>query len=343
VAVTASIRRSTTASRVGAGGAVAAAAALATLPWWADPSALRLVVEAVCLLVLAQMWNLLAGYGGLVSVGQQAYVGLGGYALVTLADLAGLDPFLCVPLGGVIAALAALPVSRVAFRLEGGYFAIGTWVIAEVFRLAVANTRALGGGSGQSLISMRHYPRTLREAATYWMALALLALTLVSIYAVLRSRFGLGLTAMRDSEVAAESQGIDVGATKLGVYVAAAFGSGVAGALYFLMNLRISPDAAFGVSWTAFVIFIVVIGGIGTIEGPIVGTLLFFALREALADYGAWYLIVLGLVAVITMLACPQGLWGWVARRFDVHFFPVQRRVHGLPGAAALGSTRRSR
>ena len=327
MAVTASIRRSTTASRVGAGGAVAAAAALATLPWWADPSALRLVVEAVCLLVLAQMWNLLAGYGGLVSVGQQAYVGLGGYALVTLADLAGLDPFLCVPLGGVIAALAALPVSRVAFRLEGGYFAIGTWVIAEVFRLAVANTRALGGGSGQSLISMRHYPRTLREAATYWMALALLALTLVSIYAVLRSRFGLGLTAMRDSEVAAESQGIDVGATKLGVYVAAAFGSGVAGALYFLMNLRISPDAAFGVSWTAFVIFIVVIGGIGTIEGPIVGTLLFFALREALADHGAWYLIALGLVAVITMLACPQGLWGWVAQRFDLSLFPVTRRV----------------
>src|SRR5262249_52745754 len=151
---------------------------------------------------------------GLVSVGQQAYVGLGGYALVSLADFAGLNPFVCVPLGGLLAALAALPVSRIAFRLQGGYFAIGTWVIAEVFRLAVANTAALGGGSGQSLISMRAYPKSLREAVTYWIALGLLVATMAAIYFVLRSRVGLALTAMRDSEVAAESQGIDVAAIK---------------------------------------------------------------------------------------------------------------------------------
>jgi branched-chain amino acid transport system permease protein len=323
--------RSTRASRVGGWGAAVAAASLATLPWWADASTLRLVVEAVCLLVLAQMWNLLAGYGGLVSVGQQAYVGIGGYTVVTLADYAGFDPFLCVPLGGLAALIASLPVSRIVFRLEGGYFAIGTWVVAEVFRLAVANTSALGGGSGQSLVSMRAYSKVVREATTYWIALALLVATVGAIYLVLRSRFGLGLTAMRDSEVAAESQGIDVAATKLWVYAAAALGSGVAGALYFLMNLRISPDAAFGVSWSAFAIFIVVIGGIGTIEGPIAGTLLFFVLREGLADHGAWYLIALGAVAVVTMLAAPRGLWGSVSRRLDLHFFPVQRRVQ-VPG-----------
>jgi len=333
------VRRSTRASRFGGCAAVAIAAGLALLPGWADASMLRLIVEAVCLLMLAQMWNLLAGYGGLVSVGQQAYVGLGGYALVTLADFAGLDPFVCVPLVGMVAALAALPVSRIVFRLQGGYFAIGTWVIAEVFRLAIANTSALGGGSGQSLISMRAYPKAMREATTYWIGLALLVAAVGLVYLVLRSRFGLGLTAMRDSEVAAESQGIGVAAIKLWVYGASAFGSGVAGALYFLMNLRISPDAAFGVNWSAFIIFIVVIGGIGTIEGPIVGTLLFVALRELLADYGAWYMIVLGLVAVATMLACPEGLWGYVARRLDLHFFPAQRRVvlPGPPGPLAGG------
>ena len=321
------VRRSTTASRAGGSVAVLAVAALAALPRWADASALRLIVEAVCLLVLAQMWNLLAGYAGLVSVGQQAYVGIGGYALVVLADWAGVDPFLCVPLGGLIAALIAVPVSRVAFRFQGGYFAIGTWVIAEVFRLIVANTQALGGGSGQSLIAMRAYPKTARELLTYWVALALLVVTLAAMHLVLRSRLGLGLAAMRDSEIAAESQGIDVAATKLWVYVAAALGSGTAGALYFLMNLRISPDAAFGVNWSAWIIFIVVIGGIGTLEGPIVGTLLFFVLRETLADYGAWYLIALGALAVVTMLAFPRGLWGGVARRFDLHLFAVQRRV----------------
>jgi len=325
------VRRSTRTSRIGVWGATVVAIGLATLPWWADPSALRLVVEAVCLLVVAQMWNLLAGYGGLVSVGQQAYVGIGGYALVTLADFAGLDPFLCVPLAGLVALLVALPVSRIVFRLEGGYFAIGTWVVAEVFRLLVANTSALGGGSGQSLVSMRAYAKATREAATYWIGLALLIAAVGGLYLVLRSRFGLGLTAIRDSEVAAESQGIDVAATRLRVYAASAFGTGMAGALYFLMNLRISPDAAFGVNWSAYVIFIVVIGGIGTIEGPIAGTLVFFALREGLADYGAWYLIAMGATAVLTMLFAPAGLWGSLARRFDLHFFPVQRRVEWPP------------
>jgi len=315
------------AGHAGLWGGAALIAGLATLPWWADASLMRLAVEGVCLLVLAQMWNLLAGYGGLVSVGQQAYVGLGGYALVVLADYAGLDPFLCVPLGGLAAALAAVPVSRIAFRLQGGYFAIGTWVIAEVFRLAVANASALGGGSGQSLIAMRAYPRELRESLTFWIALALLVAVMAGLYLLLRSRHGLALTALRDSEVAAESQGINVAVTKFTIYTVAAFGGGCAGALYFLMNLRISPDAAFGVSWSAFTIFIVVIGGTGTLEGPLVGTLLFFLLRETLADHGTWYLIVIGLVAVVTMLGCPQGLWGWVARRLDLSFFPLRRRV----------------
>jgi branched-chain amino acid transport system permease protein len=314
-------------ARIGGWIAAGAVAGLAALPWWVDASALRLVVEGICLLVLAQTWNLLAGYGGLVSVGQQAYVGLGGYALVTLADWGGLDPFLCVPLCGLIAALVSLPVSRIAFRFQGGYFAIGTWVIAEVFRLLVANTSALGGGSGQSLISMRAYPKALRESMTYWVALALLVLVLASIYLVLRSRHGLGLTAMRDSEVAAASHGIDVARTKLAVYIAAALGAGMAGALYFTLNLRISPDAAFGVTWSASIIFIVVIGGIGTLEGPIVGTLLFLILRESLADRGAWYMILLGLIAVATMLACPRGLWTAIAERLDLRIFPVQRRV----------------
>ncbi len=318
---------STRAGRAGLWGGAALAAGLATLPWWADASTMRLVVEAACLLVLAQMWNLLAGYGGLVSVGQQAYVGLGGYTLVVLADFAGLNPFLCVPLGGLVAALASVPVSRIVFRLQGGYFAIGTWVIAEVFRLAVANASVLGGGSGQSLIAMRAYPKELRESLTYWIALALMVAVMAGLYWLLRSRHGLALTALRDSEVAAESQGINVAATKFMVYTVAAFGGGCAGALYFLMNLRISPDAAFGVNWSAFTIFIVVIGGTGTLEGPVVGTLLFFLLRETLADHGTWYLIVIGLVAVTTMLGCPQGLWGWVARRLDLSFFPLRRRI----------------
>jgi len=321
------VHRAARASRIAGGVSIAAVLVLASLPGWADPSTLRLFVEFACLLALAQMWNLLAGYGGLVSVGQQGYLGVGGYALVAAADLGGLNPFLCVPLAGVVAALVAVPTSKIVFRLQGGYFAIGTWVVADSLRLAVSNVAAVGGGTGTSLISIREFPKVMRESVTFWIALAVAVGAVAALYWLLRSRHGLALTAIRDSERAAASQGVDIAATKFWVYVIAAFGCGVVGALYFLVNLRISPDAAFGVSWTAFVIFIVVIGGIGTIEGPIIGTLLFFALRETLADFGTWYLIVLGLVAVVVMVRFPRGLWGYVAERFDLHLFPVRRRV----------------
>jgi ABC-type branched-subunit amino acid transport system permease subunit len=124
---------------------------LVSLPAWGDPSTMRIVVEFIALLVLAQMWNLLAGYAGLVSIGQQAYVGLGGYALIVLADDLGVNPFVSVPLAGVVAAAFALPTAALVFRFHGGYFAVGTWAIAEVYRLLIANTPALGRGSGRTL------------------------------------------------------------------------------------------------------------------------------------------------------------------------------------------------
>jgi branched-chain amino acid transport system permease protein len=147
------------------------------------------------------------------------------------------------------------------------------------------------------------------------------------MYWLLRSRLGLALTAIRDSEVAAESQGVNVRGVKFGVYVLSAGGCGLVGALYYLNALRIAPNAAFDVGWTAAIIFIVVIGGIGTLEGPIVGTLVYFLLRELLADYGSWYLIALGTLAVVVMMRSPKGIWGLVQAKFDLSFFPVQRRV----------------
>jgi branched-chain amino acid transport system permease protein len=319
------VERATRASRIAAAGAALAVAAGISLPWWSDAGTMRLLVEFFCFLVMAQMWNLLAGYGGLVSIGQQAYLGLGGYLLFALANHAGLNPFLCVPLAGIFAALVALPTARLVFRLRGGYFAIGTWAVAEVFRLLLANVSMFGGGSGQSLRAMAAIPRATREPLAYWFALAAAVAAVAGVYWLLRSRHGLALTAIRDSETAAASQGIDVAFTQYWVYVVSATGFGVVGALYYMNILRISPNAAFDVNWTAYVIFIVVIGGIGTIEGPIIGTILFFVLRETLADFGAWYLIALGAIAVVVMLYFPGGLWGAVSQKLDLHLFPVRR------------------
>jgi branched-chain amino acid transport system permease protein len=319
------IERATRASRIAAAGAGLVLVAGITLPWWSDAGTMRLAVEFFCFLVMAQMWNLLAGYGGLVSIGQQAYLGLGGYLLFALANHAGLNPFLCVPLAGAFAALVALPTAKLVFRLRGGYFAIGTWAVAEVFRLLLANVSMFGGGSGQSLRAMAAIPRATREPLAYWFALAAAVAAVAGVYWLLRSRHGLALTAIRDSETAAASQGIDVAFTQYWVYVVSAAGFGVVGALYYMNILRISPNAAFDVNWTAYVIFIVVIGGIGTIEGPIIGAILFFLLRETLADFGAWYLIALGAIAVVTMLYFPGGIWGAVQQRYELHLFPVRR------------------
>jgi branched-chain amino acid transport system permease protein len=285
------------------------------------------LVEIACYFIFALMWNLLAGYGGMVSIGQQAFFGIGGYVMLAFGNFVGVNAFVAVPLAAIVTAAIAVPVSFVAFRLAGGYFAIGTWVIADAIRLAVANISAVGGGSGTSLTALRGIEKGARETTTFWIALACVVAAVAFIYLFLRSKRGLALLAIRDNEVAAESQGIDVRGMKLAVYVVAAFGCGLAGALYFVGNLRISPDAAFSVNWSAFAIFMVVIGGIGRIEGPIVGTLIFWLLNHFFGDYGTWYLLGLGTLAIVTTIYFRQGLWGFAQQRWGWSLFPTQRRL----------------
>jgi branched-chain amino acid transport system permease protein len=319
--------RSTPASRVTLVVAVTLVLLAGSMPWWAESSWMRDFVEIACYFIFAMMWNLLAGYGGMVSIGQQAYFGLGGYGMLMLGNFVGVNPFVAVPLAAAASALIAVPVSLVAFRLQGGYFAIGTWVIAEVFRLSFANMSLVGGGSGTSLTALRGIDKVTRESTTFWMALGCVVASVALVYLYLRSKRGLALLAIRDNEVAAESQGIAVKQMKLAVYVVAAFGAGLAGALYFVGNLRISPDAAFSVNWTAFAIFMVVIGGIGRIEGPMVGATVFFLLNKFFSDYGTWYLLGLGVLAIVVTIFFKQGLWGWAQQRWGWSLFPTQRRL----------------
>jgi branched-chain amino acid transport system permease protein len=335
----------TRASRAAGLAAILGIAVLAAVPVVASRGLVQDLFFILTMLTLAQLWNLLAGYGGLVSVGQQAFVGIGGYALFGFVALAGLDPLLAVPLGGVIALALALPTAFFVFRLYGAYFAIGTWVIAEVTRLSVAQWKALGGGTGTSLpreatgamwgLEFVEQATGLRSAAArdaiaYWLALALAVATIAGIYALLRSRRGLALAAVRDNPEAARSVGVDAARIRWIVYLAAAFGTGVTGAVIYLQKARISPDAAFSVTdWTAYVIFVVVIGGIGTIEGPILGILVLFLLQNTLADYGSWYLMALGLIGIAVMLFAPRGLWGLISDRTGLHLFPIRRRLEG--------------
>jgi len=312
-----------------------------TAPLFVPRSGIQDLFFILTMLVLAQCWNLLAGYAGLVSVGQQAFVGFGAYAMFGAVILFGLDPLVGIALGGILGALLAIPTGFFVFRLQGAYFAIGTWVIAEVVRLSLAQWKVLGGGTGTSLPSgatrdmwgvglvadlfgMRSAQAV--DVLCYWLALALAVGSIALIYALLRSRQGLGLAAVRDNQEAARAVGVDARRMKSVVYVVAAFITGLVGALIYIQKARISPDAAFSVTdWTAYVIFIVVIGGIGTIEGPIVGVIVFYLLQSLLADYGSWYLLVLGLIGIAIMLFAPRGLWGLFTERTGIQLFPVRR------------------
>ena len=318
---------------------------LLAAPAFASRGLIQDLFFILTMLTLAQFWNLLAGYGGLVSVGQQAFVGIGAYSLYGAVILGNIDPVPAILLAGVAALILAVPVAFFAFRLQGAYFAIGTWVIAEIARLSVAQWRSVGGGTGTSLprdalreMMLVEWIENLfgvrasaaRDILAYWLALILAVATIAGIYWLLRTKRGLALAAVRDNTEAAKSVGVDAGRMKWTVFLTSAFGTGLAGGLIYLQKARISPDAAFSVTdWTAYVIFIVVIGGIGTVEGPILGILVFFALQSLLADYGTWYLMLLGLIGVAVMLFAPRGLWGLISEKTGLQLFPVRRRLVG--------------
>ena len=300
--------------------------ALALVPVLGPRVLVQDLFKVLCLLVLAMNWNLLAGFAGLVSVGQQLFVGLGAYAMFAAVILWGFDPLAGLVVAGLVAAALALPVAFFAFRLNGAYFAIGTWAVADIARLSIGQWRALGGGTGTSLpkgaAKEMAGVESLRglldisaaaavDALTYWLALGLACAVLVGSWVFLRSRLGLGLQAVRDNPLAARAVGVDPTRLKALVFLMTAAATGLCGGLIFIQIGRVSPDAAFSLlDWTAFVIFITVIGGIGTLPGPILGTLVFYGLQRALSDWGSAYLIVLGAIGIGVMLFARRGLWG---------------------------------
>jgi branched-chain amino acid transport system permease protein len=327
------VERGTRASRGFAFASIPLLLVLITLPWWSgDTGWMRLIGEMAYYVALAHLWNLLAGYAGLVSVGQQAFVGLGGYALFYLTGVWNMNVYVALLLAGPFAGLISIPVSFAVFRLRGAYFAVGTWVVSEVFALFASLIAVLGAGSGLSLtpaILREISPnRDIRDTILYLMSLAISILVFAVVYFLLRSRHGLALTAIRDSEPASASLGVNTFRTKFIIYIATAACTGLIGGLIFLQKLRISPEAGFSINdWTVVVIFMVVIGGIGTLEGPFIGMLIYFVLRELLADYGTIYLMLMGAIAIAVMLKAPFGLWGYIAQRFDLQLFPVGRRL----------------
>lgn len=308
------VDRSTQATRIGLWAMLAVALLLAVAPWYAGAGAINRLTALCVYVLLAAMWNALAGYGGLVSIGQQMFFGLGAYATIRLSE-AGVDPFVAVAMAGLAVALLSWPVSLVMLRLRGGEFAIGMWVLASVSHLLVNLDPLIQGETGRSLVALNAYDTETRRLMVFWMALLAMLLVLGLLAALLRSRLGLAIQAIRDNEEAAGSLGVDAFRTKQVIFVLSAFGIGLAGAIWLASATSFQPKTYFSVQWTAYMIFMVLVGGIGRFEGAILGACLFFLIETWFAATGVWYLIGLGATAMVFSLYLPKGAWGAIGLR----------------------------
>jgi len=322
------VQRSTRASLVGLVVSIIVVAALAYGPYaFLSKGNQQNLTTLFIYIILGTMWNLLAGYAGMVSIGQQAFIGIGAYGIVYAADILGLGLWIGLVLALVSSGIVAHLVSFLAFRLSGGYFAIGTWVIAEVIYLITTQFDTLGAGAGISLTTFRGYKPEIRIAVVYWIALAAVVVAVAVTYLLLRSRLGAGFTAVRDDATAAATLGVNVTRSRRIAWVVAAMGCGLAGTLLAMTTLNVQPGSVFKIQWTAFMIFIVIIGGIGTIEGPIIGAIVFYALERYVGDVGFWYLVILGIIAIAMVLFLPKGLWGLISRGGRLQLFPTGLRL----------------
>jgi branched-chain amino acid transport system permease protein len=261
-------------------------------------------------LAMANMWNLLAGYSGLVSMCQAAFVGLAGYTLAILGWL-GIPYYVGIISGGIISALFAMFISYPVFRLKGIYFVIGTLVVPVILKYVFLLWKPVGksihgGGAGYMLQGVGD----VSSSQVYWFALATGVASIFLMRYILGSKLGLGLAAIRDNDDTAESSGVNVFKLKLWSFVLSAFVTGIAGTIFYIFQGYIEPDSAFGLQWLITIILATVIGGKGTEKGPIVGMVIFIFLYFLLSRYTEINLILQGIILAGIMLLAPEGIVG---------------------------------
>ena len=284
---------------------------LSVLPIIGLPQQWLIYIRLFCIyLAIANMWNLLCGYSGLISLCQPAFIGLAGYTMIMLAWI-GIPIYVGIIAGAIVAAIFALLISVPVFRLRGIYFAIGTLVVPEALKYVFllwkpVGGKLQGGGAGYVLKGAGEFS----TADVYWLALAIGLASIFLMWFILRSKLGLGLAAIRDNDTTAASSGINVFRLKLLTFIIGAVVTGIAGAIFYISQAAIEPTSAFNIKWTMICILAAVIGGLRTQTGPFIGTIIVVFLHFALARYAGYSLIIQGVILVGVMLAAPSGIMG---------------------------------
>jgi branched-chain amino acid transport system ATP-binding protein len=278
---------------------------LFTAPSWATSYQVLVGFEVFQLGALAQAWSLLAGYGGIVSLATSAFVGAGAYAAAKFSIYENLPFFATLLIAGVVAAILAVVISIPMFRFRGLYFTIATLVLSVGAQIFFSNNEVFGGSGG--LIMQGYVPS---DAEIYDYSLVLVVITTAVVWWVARHKLGLGLRAIRDDEDVASRMGVPVFNVKLIGFIFAAFIMGIVGAIEAERVGSVAPSGAFDFNWTIDTVNAAIIGGVGTIAGPIVGSAISIAISESLANYAALHLVITGVILILVIRLLPKGVWG---------------------------------
>jgi branched-chain amino acid transport system permease protein len=288
---------------------------------------LHLGITVLLWTVLGSAWNLLGGYAGQVSFGHAAFFGVGAYVTMILYLKLGLAPWYGMVVGGMAAALASLPIGYLCFRLRGPYFSLATLAVAEIVRLVALNWEAVTNGPVGLLITtlppVRFGVRPVNweeQSPFFYLVAALAVVAMLVTYWLSRSRLGAYLLAIREDEDTAESIGIDTVTTKVTVLALSAFFAGVAGGFYGLYYRYVDPDAVFPIALSVEMVFMAVVGGLATVEGPVIGAIFLVTIGEVFRErFLVGHLIFYGLFMMLTIRYLPEGIWGGVRRAFSSH------------------------
>jgi branched-chain amino acid transport system permease protein len=302
---------------------LAGAAAVAALPLVVrNPFWLHLAILVLMWTLLGAAWNMLGGYAGQVSFGHAALFGVGAYTTIILYLRAGIAPWWGIPLGGVAAAVTSLPLGLICFRLRGPYFSLATLAVAEIVRLAALNWESLTNGPVGFLITVlppvRLLGRTVNWEAKepFYATVAVLAFAaLLATNALKRSRLGAFLVAIRENEDAAEAVGIDTVRAKVVTLLVSAFFAGTAGGFYAFYFRYVDPDAVLAIALSMEMVFIAIVGGLGTVGGPLIGAVFLTGIAETVrAHFQVGHLVFYGLFMMIVIRFMPEGIWGRAVR-----------------------------
>ena len=294
---------------------------LGTVPVWGTDYHVFFCFLFCVYLAMSQMWNLLIGFSGLFSLGQPAFIGLSGYTVAVATHYFGLSIWISLLLAGLFSMLFALFMSLFIFRVKGIYYGIITLIFPESMLLLLSNWEYVKYAQGM-FIKPQH---PISIAAIYYIAFVIGVSSIALVYFILRSNLGLGLMAMRDNEDVANTMGVETFRSKVYCFLVAALITGLAGGIYYVFQIFIQPHEAFSIGWSVKLIFIVIIGGIGTIEGPIVGAFIYVLLSQWLAEYFSVSMIILGAIAIAVILLAPKGIMGTLQEKLGFRILSFHR------------------